>query len=153
MFSRQSKNKDLDTKANSNEKNKNQVLKTIVNVLKNIIFGTKNKTINFFNNIKNKVLKSKPKNKDGVEIIDADTLLRKAKKDQKDKLKMTTGKNPRWLVPTMCGLMLIGLIWIVVFYLTVSDTSLGLPIPIGNWNLLIGLVLVMAGFSLTTKWK
>jgi hypothetical protein len=60
--------------------------------------------------------------------------------------------NPRWLVPTMLGLMLAGLAWIVTYYLT--SQNLGLPIPaLGNWNLLAGFVLIIAGFSLTTRWK
>ncbi|WP_277212269.1 cell division protein CrgA [Isoptericola croceus] len=60
--------------------------------------------------------------------------------------------NPRWLVPTMLGLMLAGLAWIVTYYLTSQD--LGLPVPpLGNWNLLVGFVLIIAGFSLTTRWK
>lgn len=60
--------------------------------------------------------------------------------------------NPRWLVPTMLGLMLAGLAWIVTYYLTSQE--LGLPVPqLGNWNLLVGFVLIIAGFSLTTRWK
>lgn len=57
--------------------------------------------------------------------------------------------NPRWLVPTMLGLMILGLIWVVVTY--ISQTAY--PIPgLDNWNLLIGFVLIIAGFSLTTRW-
>ncbi|KZM34208.1 cell division protein CrgA [Oerskovia enterophila] len=60
--------------------------------------------------------------------------------------------NPRWLVPTMLTLMLLGLAWIVIFYLT--SGGLGLPIPaLHNWNLVIGFVLIIAGFALTTRWK
>jgi len=60
--------------------------------------------------------------------------------------------NPRWLVPTMLTLMLAGLAWIVIYYLT--SQNLGLPVPaLGNWNLLVGFVLIIAGFSLTTRWK
>lgn len=60
--------------------------------------------------------------------------------------------NPRWLVPTMLTLMLAGLAWIVTYYLT--SQNLGLPVPaLGNWNLLVGFVLIIAGFSLTTRWK
>ncbi|GAA1864053.1 cell division protein CrgA [Myceligenerans crystallogenes] len=60
--------------------------------------------------------------------------------------------NPRWLAPVMVGLMVLGLAWIVTFYLTSAD--LGLPIPqIGNWNLAIGFGLIIAGFGLTTRWR
>jgi hypothetical protein len=60
--------------------------------------------------------------------------------------------NPRWLAPVMLGLMILGLVWIVTFYLTSSD--LGLPIPqIGQWNLAIGFGLIIVGFGLTTRWK
>jgi hypothetical protein len=60
--------------------------------------------------------------------------------------------NPRWLVPTMLTLMLVGLAWIVTYYLT--SQNLGLPIPaLGNWNLVVGFVLIIAGFGLTTRWK
>ncbi len=60
--------------------------------------------------------------------------------------------NPRWLVPTMLGLMVLGLVWIVTYYLTSS--GLGLPVPaLGTWNLLVGFVLIIVGFGLTTRWK
>jgi hypothetical protein len=60
--------------------------------------------------------------------------------------------NPRWLVPTMLGLMILGLVWIVLYYLT--SNGLGLPIPaLGPWNLAVGFALVIAGFGLTTKWR
>ncbi|GAA1722950.1 cell division protein CrgA [Isoptericola hypogeus] len=62
------------------------------------------------------------------------------------------GANPRWLVPTMLGLMLAGLAWIVLYYLTAP--GLGLPIPaLEGWNLAVGFVLIIAGFGLTTRWK
>ena len=60
--------------------------------------------------------------------------------------------NPRWLAPVMLGLMLLGLAWIVVYYLTSS--CLGLPIPaLNQWNLAVGFALIIAGFGLTTRWK
>lgn len=69
-----------------------------------------------------------------------------------DPVPQKSSVNPRWLVPTMLGLMLAGLAWIVTYYLT--SQSLGLPVPqLGNWNLLVGFVLIIAGFSLTTRWK
>lgn len=58
--------------------------------------------------------------------------------------------NARWFVPVMLGLMLLGLAWIVVFYL--SDTRFPVP-DIGAWNLIIGFGFVMAGFLMTTRWR
>ncbi|WP_225755748.1 cell division protein CrgA [Actinotalea sp. Marseille-Q4924] len=58
--------------------------------------------------------------------------------------------NPPWLVPTMLTLMILGLIWIVVTY--VSQTRFPVP-EIGNWNLAIGFVLLFAGFGLTLRWR
>ena len=58
--------------------------------------------------------------------------------------------NPRWFVPLMLGFFIVGLIWIVVFYLT----QMAYPIPnLAYWNLVIGFGLLMAGFALTTRWK
>lgn len=75
---------------------------------------------------------------------------KKALKEQEEAKRL----NPKWLVPTILALMLIGLIWIVVFYITASGTTYGYPIPtIGNWNIAIGLALILAGFILTTIWK
>ncbi|GAA2721136.1 cell division protein CrgA [Cellulomonas aerilata] len=57
--------------------------------------------------------------------------------------------NPRWLVPVMLGLMVLGLLWIVATYLLNAEY----PVPgIGQWNLLIGFALIIAGFALTTRW-
>lgn len=60
--------------------------------------------------------------------------------------------SPRWLAPVMVGLMVLGLAWIVTFYLTSS--GLGLPVPqLGQWNLAIGFGLIIVGFGLTTRWR
>jgi hypothetical protein len=49
----------------------------------------------------------------------------------------------------MLTLMIVGLAWIVVTYMMQSQY----PIPgIGQWNLAIGFVLILAGFGLTTRW-
>ena len=60
-----------------------------------------------------------------------------------------TKSNPRWFVPLFCALMIIGLIWAVVYYLT-SDY----PIPnIGAWNLAIAFAIIMIGFIMTMWWR
>ncbi|WP_029291986.1 cell division protein CrgA [Cellulomonas sp. HZM] len=58
--------------------------------------------------------------------------------------------NPPWFVPTMLGLMILGLVWIVVTYLSRSQY----PIPgIHQWNLAIGAVFIVLGFGMTTRWR
>ena len=60
-----------------------------------------------------------------------------------------TKSNPRWFVPLFCTLMVVGLIWVVAYYLTSTY-----PIPnIGAWNLLIGFVIIMIGFLMTMWWR
>jgi hypothetical protein len=50
----------------------------------------------------------------------------------------------------MVTAFLIGLFWIVVFY--VSQTTY--PIPgIGVWNMVIGFSFIGFGFTLATKWR
>lgn len=72
------------------------------------------------------------------------------KATQPKAMKVDSG-NPRWLIPTMLTLMLAGLAWIVLFYLSGTKQ---LPIPaLGTWNLAVGFGLVLAGFGLTTQWK
>ena len=58
-------------------------------------------------------------------------------------------ESPKWLAPAMVANFLIGLIWIVIFY--ISSTSY--PIPgIGAWNMLVGFGFIGIGFSLATRW-
>ena len=62
-----------------------------------------------------------------------------------------TKSNPRWFVPVFCALMIIGLSWCVVYYLSPSGSW---PIPnIGAWNLAIGFALIMIGFLMTMGWR
>lgn len=57
----------------------------------------------------------------------------------------------RWVAPVMVGLLLIGLAWIIVYYLIGDDV----PVmkDIGGWNLLVGMGLVTSGFLTATRWK
>ena len=60
-----------------------------------------------------------------------------------------TKANPSWFVPLFCAFMIVGLIWVVVFYMTAKY-----PIPgIGNWNLAVGFALIMIGFLMTVAWR
>ena len=58
--------------------------------------------------------------------------------------------NPVWFKPIMIGLMLVGLVWVLVFYLS----NQLFPIPgIGAWNLIIGFGIAFVGFLMTTRWR
>jgi uncharacterized membrane protein len=58
--------------------------------------------------------------------------------------------SPRWLVPVMLACFLIGLLWIVLYYI-----APGMPVmsSLGRWNMVIGFGLIMVGFGLSTKWR
>lgn len=60
--------------------------------------------------------------------------------------------NPVWFKPVMFGFMLLGLIWIVLYYVTAS--TLALPIPqLGQNNIFVGFGLILVGFLMTTRWR
>ncbi|WP_454050509.1 cell division protein CrgA [Cellulomonas sp. Marseille-Q8402] len=58
--------------------------------------------------------------------------------------------NAPWFLPVMLGLLVLGLLWIVVTYLTNFD----LPIPgIGSWNLAVGFAFALVGLGMATRWR
>jgi len=60
--------------------------------------------------------------------------------------------NPVWFKPLMFGFMLLGLIWIVLYYVTSSNLQLPLP-ALGQANIFVGFGLVLVGFLMTPWWK
>lgn len=55
---------------------------------------------------------------------------------------------------TMVGAYVVGLAWIVTFY--VSSTKYPIPFPDGTtpyWNLGIGFAIICAGFFMSTRWR
>jgi hypothetical protein len=55
-----------------------------------------------------------------------------------------------WVAPLMLGLFLIGIVWLVLFYVTGGS----IPIKaVGNWNLAIGFGFIVAGFVTSTQWR
>lgn len=58
--------------------------------------------------------------------------------------------SPSWWAPTFVTLLIVGLLWLVIFYF--SGTRF--PIPgIGNWNMLVGISFMLAGFGMTLRWR
>ncbi|MDR6867933.1 low affinity Fe/Cu permease [Microbacterium resistens] len=67
-----------------------------------------------------------------------------------DKVEGEAAPNAAWFKPVMVGFMLLGLIWILVYYIS----GQAFPIPgLDAWNLLIGLGIAMIGFLMTTQWR
>ena len=57
-----------------------------------------------------------------------------------------------WYAPTMVALMLIGLLWIITFYLAGND--IGFMRSIGNLgNVAIGFGFIGVGFAMSTRWR
>lgn len=58
--------------------------------------------------------------------------------------------SPSWWAPTMVVLMVLGLVGVVLTYLTQGN----LPVPgLGNWNLAIGFGVMLVGFFMTLRWR
>lgn len=58
--------------------------------------------------------------------------------------------NPPWFKPVMFGFMLVGLAWVIVFYVSQGT----LPVPsLASWNILIGFGIMFVGFLMTTRWR
>lgn len=59
-------------------------------------------------------------------------------------------ESPSWLPITMVATFIIGLVWIVTFYMTQTEY----PIPgIGAWNIVVGFTFIGVGFALASRWR
>jgi hypothetical protein len=59
----------------------------------------------------------------------------------------------RGVVVGMLGCFLVGLLWIVVYYVTSQDLAVPLIDELGNYNLLVGIGFMAIGFVYATKWE
>lgn len=57
----------------------------------------------------------------------------------------------RWVLPVMLTLLIVGLLWIVVFYLAGSEIP-GME-SLGYWNLAIGMGMILLGLITAMKWE
>lgn len=58
--------------------------------------------------------------------------------------------NAVWFKPVMFGLMIIGLFWIITFYISEGR----LPVQAwGSWNIVVGFGIAIVGFLMTTRWR
>jgi hypothetical protein len=58
--------------------------------------------------------------------------------------------SPSWFAPVMVALLVLGLIYVVVFYVTDGR----FPVQsLGAWNVVVGFAVMMAGFVMATRWR
>lgn len=60
-------------------------------------------------------------------------------------------ESPRWLAPAMVTAFVLGLIWVVVFYIAGNEIP-GMR-SLGAWNIVVGFGLIGIGFGLSTRWR
>ena len=87
---------------------------------------------------------------DGTDELDGEKSKKALRKAAKRDRTGDPQPTPLWYKVIMIGLMIVGLLWIIVYYLFQGT----LPIPgINVWNLIIGLVFMMTGLIMTTRWR
>jgi Cell division protein CrgA len=59
--------------------------------------------------------------------------------------------SPRWFAPVMVGLMVLGLLWIVVYY--VAGQNIGFMNALGAKNFLIGFGAMVIGLIMSMRWR
>jgi hypothetical protein len=62
-----------------------------------------------------------------------------------------TVKHRPWVAPLMLTCFIVGLVWIVVFYVA-GDQIPGMS-ALNNWNIILGMGLIAAGFVASTQWR
>jgi hypothetical protein len=82
---------------------------------------------------------------------------RQAKPAVPDSVKVAKSKegNPAWFLPVTITFLIVGLVWIMVYYIsqTLYPLGSGTPINLGAGNIIVGFGLMMVGFGLLTRWK
>jgi hypothetical protein len=63
--------------------------------------------------------------------------------------------SPTWYPIVMAALLLVGLAYMVVYYLTSSGTSPHIPImaSLGAWNFAIGFGIMLLGLVMAVRWR
>ncbi len=59
----------------------------------------------------------------------------------------------RGVVIGMVGCLIVGLIWIVLFYLLGSTGKIPVMNHLGQWNLALGMAIIATSFAFATKWE
>ena len=56
-----------------------------------------------------------------------------------------------WVGPAIVGCLVLGLAWIAVYYVTQGSVP-GMT-TLGAWNLVVGFAFIIAGVTLSTRWR
>jgi len=74
----------------------------------------------------------------------------KARQEAKPKRVVAPGSR-RWVPPTFIAVGLLGVAWLVVYY--IAGNHIPFMSALGNWNILVGMGLMAAAFGIATLWK
>ena len=58
--------------------------------------------------------------------------------------------SPRWILPLMLAMFIIGIIWIVAYYVAPEAPWIS---TLGWWNVVIGFGFLAVGFVIATRWR
>ena len=72
------------------------------------------------------------------------------KSDSSETRSTEQAPNAVWFKPVMFGFMLIGLIWIIVFYVSMSSFPIA---SLGTGNIVVGFGIMFIGFLMTMRWR
>ncbi|HEY3737323.1 MAG TPA: cell division protein CrgA [Jatrophihabitans sp.] len=63
--------------------------------------------------------------------------------------------SPRWYPIVMVVVLLVGLAWLVTYYMTNSGTDPKIPLmgDIGGWNFAVGFGVLIVGLGMAVKWR
>lgn len=59
--------------------------------------------------------------------------------------------SPRWYPGVMAGFLVLGLAWIVVYYM--AGESVPLIRSLGSWNFAVGFAFLVAGLGMAVRWR
>lgn len=71
--------------------------------------------------------------------------------ERRSERKLKAPVSRRWVPPTFITVGLVGVVWLITYY--VAGTTVPFMKDLGNWNILIGMGLMAAAFTLATLWK
>jgi hypothetical protein len=80
----------------------------------------------------------------------ADVKQKRARSEAKA-AKVKAPANRRWVPPTFITVGLLGVAWLITYYVAGQDISF--MAALGNWNILIGMGGMAAAFGIATLWQ